>query len=61
MKKGNSDLVDISGEVRHETEKAYLFYDGKDQAWMPKSLCQWDDLNKIMTCPEWIALEKGLI
>jgi RNase P/RNase MRP subunit p29 len=31
-----SDLVDISGEVVTETEKAYRFYDGKTHAWLPK-------------------------
>jgi hypothetical protein len=56
-----SDLVDVSGEVKFETEKAFRFFDGKDLVWLPKSLCEWDENDKTMTMPEWIALEKGLI
>jgi RNase P/RNase MRP subunit p29 len=56
-----SDLVDISGEVVTETEKAYRFYDGKTHAWLPKSQCQWDEEGKEMTMPEWLAKEKELI
>jgi len=29
--------VEISGEVRRETVKAYLWWDGKVEAWVPKS------------------------
>ena len=56
-----SELVDIAGEIRHETEKAYLFYDGIKEIWIPKSQCQWDPDAKEMTMPEWIAKDKGLI
>lgn len=62
-KRGNSDLVDISGELRHETDKAFLFWDGgnDEPVWLPKSQVEWDETGKIMTMPEWLALEKGLI
>jgi len=56
-----SDLVDIAGEIRHETEKAYLFFDGYKETWIPKSMCQWDQDSKTLTMPEWIAMDKGLI
>jgi len=61
MKKGNSDVVDIAGELRHETERAFLFYDGKETVWLPKSLCEWDQYSGTITLPEWLAMEKGLI
>lgn len=59
-KKG-SELTDISGEIRHETERAYLFFDGSKQVWVPKSQCEWDPDSKTMTMPVWLATEKELI
>ncbi len=60
-RRGNSDLCDISGEIKGETEKAYHFYDGKIMVWLPKSQCEWDQDSRIMTMPEWLAKEKELI
>jgi hypothetical protein len=56
-----SDLVDIAGEIRNETEKAYQFFDGKRVVWLPKSQCEWDSDDKTMAMPEWLAKEKELI
>lgn len=56
-----SDLVDISAQLRHETVNAYLVYDGKQEVWLPKSQCEYDDINKVFTMPEWLAKAKGLI
>ncbi len=56
-----SDLVDIAGEIKAETERAYRFYDGNITVWLPKSLCEWDDNDHTMTMPMWIAEEKELI
>lgn len=36
-----NDLIDIAGEVRGETEKAYRFFDGERTVWLPKSQCEW--------------------
>lgn len=44
-----------------ETEKAYRFYDGGKEEWLPKSQCEWDPDSKTMTMPEWLAKEKGFI
>ena len=55
------EITEIAGEVHHETEKAYLFYDGINKVWLPKSQCQWDEDEQTMSVPEWLALEKGLI
>lgn len=60
-RKGNSDLVDISGYVEFQTEKAFKFFDGSVTVWLPKSQCEWDQDEKVMTMPERLALEKGLI
>lgn len=55
------ELVDLSGELRGETEKAYRFFDGIRTVWLPKSQCEWDADEKVMTLPEWLAEEKELI
>jgi hypothetical protein len=56
-----SNLVDIAGEVRGETQLAYRFFDGENTVWLPKSNCEWDADTKVMTMPEWLAQEKELI
>lgn len=63
-------LVDVEAELRHETEKAYLIYDGREEnfegekrelrTWVPKSKVEYDG-KQIFTMPEWLALEKGFI
>lgn len=63
-------LIDIAAELRHETDKAYLIYDGRDEnikgekkelrTWIPKSKCEMND-DGTFTMPEWLALEKGFI
>ncbi len=56
-----SDLIDIAGQLTAETPNAYRFCDGDKTEWLPKSQCQWDEDDKTMTMPEWLALEKGFI
>ena len=55
------DIIEIAGELRHETEKAYLLFDGDKEVWLPKSSCEWDGHSKTMQMPEWLAHTKGLI
>ncbi len=57
----NHDIVEIAGELRHETEKAYLLFDRGKEVWVPKSLGEWDETSKTMQLPEWYAFDKGLI
>ena len=54
-RRANHDLVDLAGEIRGETDKAWRFYDGKEMCWLPKSQCEWDEDSRIMTVPEWLA------
>jgi hypothetical protein len=56
-----SALVDIACEIRHETEKAYLIFDGDKEVWIPKSVGAWGQDAKTMAMPERFALDKGLI
>lgn len=55
------DIIEIAGELRHETEKAYLFYDGNKEVWIPKSQGEWCAKDRVMQLPEWLAMEKELI
>ena len=57
---GRSDLVDIAGEIRHETKKGMLFFDGERQVWLPKSMVE-DNRDGTVAMPAWLALERGLI
>jgi hypothetical protein len=61
MARDDKSLVDIAGEIRAETEKAYLFYDGTRTVWLPKSQCEWDKDDKTMTMEQWLAKDKELI
>lgn len=57
-----SNLVDIDVDMVHETEKAFLVtIDGKTKVWIAKSQCELDTETKVLTCPEWLAKDKGLI
>ena len=53
-------LVDIAGQILHETEKAWLVDTGDAKVWFPKSLVE-DNDDGTFTIPEWLAKDKGLI
>lgn len=67
-----SNLVDISAILRHETDKAYLLYDGRSEVkkgdtapselrvWVAKSQVE-NNGDGTFTMPEWLALDKGFI
>jgi hypothetical protein len=55
-----SDLVEISAELRHETDRAWLIFDGSREVWIPKSQAQRDG-PATFTMSERLATEKGLI
>lgn len=63
-----TELVDVEGELvkPFETEKAFLFYDGRNEAWLPKSLVEWHPDKPhskagIMVMPRWLAEERGMV
>jgi hypothetical protein len=31
----NHDIIEVAGEFRHKTEKAYQFFDGSMTVWVP--------------------------
>lgn len=63
------DLIDIAVTVLAETERAWKIDHGSlvtGPCWVPKSLCEFnssqtDARNGVLTCPEWLAKEKGMI
>lgn len=57
--RGTAELIDVAGEIRRETEKAYLFFDGAREEWVPKS--QAAQVDGGLRMPEWIAKTKGFI
>ncbi len=61
-----SDLVDLVVVKHHETELAWLVSDDGDRdhaVWIPKSQAELeqDRQGLILTCPERLAIEKGLV
>ena len=55
-------------EVKHETDDAYLLFDGNKNVWIPKSQMK-DEASSLKDgveyldfgIPEWLALTKGMI
>lgn len=61
------ELVEVSVQKLHETERAYLITDSTPDAgvWIAKSMCELEESSTrgiyTATLPEWLAKEKGLI
>lgn len=53
-------LTDIAAEVRNESPKALLLFDGTKTEWVPKSQVE-DNGDGTFTMPEWLAKDKGFI
>lgn len=58
---GRSDLVDIAGELKGETKKAYRIYHGSKTEWVPKRFVDFDPQDNTFAMPGWLAKEKGFI
>jgi hypothetical protein len=61
-----SDLIDVAVQLHHESAKAWLISDDGDRKnaiWIPKSQAELEPKDKvhILTLPEWLATEKGLV
>ncbi len=63
MSSGASNLVDLEGHITARTSHAVLFGDGQTEAWLPLSQIEieGDDKKCVVTCPEWLAIEKKLV
>lgn len=62
-----SDLVDLTVQKLHETDKAVLVTETVPDAgvWLPKSKIEIEPADVgglfVVTMPEWLAIEKGLV
>jgi hypothetical protein len=56
----DDELVEIAAEIRHETERAYLLFDGTRTAWVPKSLVE-DNGDGTFTMPLFLAEQKEFV
>lgn len=59
MKK-NHDIVEITAEIRRETKRTYLLYDGEREELFTKSNVR-DNGDGTFSMPEWVARDKGFI
>lgn len=58
----NHDIEIYPATLRHETDSAYLLDVGAKDGnpiWFPKSQCEFSDGE--LQCPEWLAVEKGVV
>jgi hypothetical protein len=68
---GNRKMVEVAVEIKVSTDKAILVSDGSEEIWVPisqvKELENVSDLEEaianleVITIPEWLAIQKGLI
>jgi hypothetical protein len=62
-----SDIIDIAVQVHHATERAVLVSDDGDRdnaVWLPLSQVEierGDRGQAVVTLPEWLAKERGLV
>jgi hypothetical protein len=59
--KRNHDIVDVPCTIKHETDLAVLINDGDKDYWLPFSQVEVDRTANVVSMPEWLAIEKGLI
>ena len=60
MSTKQSELYDFSGQIRHETKKALLVFDGLKEIWFPKSHIE-DNGDGTFTIPQWLAEKSELV
>ena len=53
-------LFDMAAQVRAETDKAWLLFDGTKEEWVPKSQVE-DNRDGTFTMPQWLAEKKGFV
>lgn len=60
-----SHAVEIYAEIKKETDKGLLVFDGEQQVWLPKSQIEFNEPNKnfetSIWIPEWLATQKGIV
>ena len=56
-------LIEICGDLKHDTEDAILLSDGVSEVWLPRSQIEIRQLSNgiEVKMPEWLAKKKGFI
>lgn len=62
----SQELIELSLDLVKKSDGALLVSDGDNEAWLPKSLIEYDEEPERgrsidIELPEWLAIEKGLI
>ena len=62
----SNKMIDITVEIIHETDAAFLVNDGDEDVWVPKSQIENNEDLYVGCCdviyiPVWLALDKGFI
>jgi len=61
----DQNYIEITGQIKYETDKAMLLFDGKKEVWIPKSQIEGIEKKErrmvAVVIPEWLAMEKELI
>jgi hypothetical protein len=60
MNNKSEKLFDLAAQIRAETPRAFLLFDGTKEAWIPKSQVE-NNGDGTFTMPEWLAADKGFI
>lgn len=57
-------MTEVTGRIKHSTDKAILFDDGASQQWLPKRFVKIAELKGGLVevaMPEWLAKEKKYV
>lgn len=59
-------MEEITLEIKHKTEQAFLLTDGDNDGWFPMSLIDWEEPDEIgdtttFYIPEWKLEQEGFI
>jgi hypothetical protein len=64
VSEGGIMTTEITVEIIRESDRAILVSDGDVQEWLPKSQCEYEGevgQTVVVSMPEWLATDKGLI
>jgi hypothetical protein len=59
MSRNDKNYYAFDAVVR-ETDKGVCLRFGDDEIWFPKSQVDFDIVRRELSCPEWLAVEKGI-
>lgn len=56
----SNELFEVAAEIRHETQVAYLLFDGTKETWVPKSQVE-NNNDGTFTMPTWLEEKIGFV